>query len=116
EEYLQCQELGVMPKPYQKPHPPIRIAATTQDTYPMVGRMGAAVFVAVRTVSLTDLKRHLPSYQEAWTASGHPGRGDVGVSVPLYLAETARQARAEAGASTMGFLRSSSRARRKSRA
>ena len=67
----------------------------------MVGRMGAPVFVAVRTVSLTDLKRHLPSYQEAWTAAGHPGRGDVGVSIPLYVAETARQAREEAEASTM---------------
>src|SRR6266850_1159904 len=91
--YFQFQDVCVMPKPFQKPHPPIRIAATTQETYPLVGRMGAPVFVAVRTVSLTDLKRHLPSYQEAWTAAGHPGRGDVGVSMPLYVAETARQAR-----------------------
>ena len=112
--YFQFQDVCIMPKPYQKPHPPIRIAATTQETYPMVGRMGAPVFVAVRTVSLTDLKRHLPSYQEAWTAAGHPGRGDVGVSIPLYVAETARQAREEAEASTMGFFRSISSALRKS--
>jgi alkanesulfonate monooxygenase SsuD/methylene tetrahydromethanopterin reductase-like flavin-dependent oxidoreductase (luciferase family) len=112
--YFQFQDVCIMPKPYQKPHPPIRIAATTQDTYPMVGRMGAPVFVAVRTVSLTDLKRHLPSYQEAWTASGHPGRGDVGVSVPLYVAETARQAREEPEASTMHFFRSISKALKKS--
>jgi hypothetical protein len=26
--------------------------------------------VAVRTVSLSDLKRHLPTYQAAWTAAG----------------------------------------------
>src|SRR5438552_12985223 len=38
--YFQFQDVCVMPKPYQKPHPPIRIAATTQDTYPMVGRRG----------------------------------------------------------------------------
>ena len=112
--YFQFQDVCVMPKPYQKPHPPIRIAATTQDTYPMVGRVGAAVFVAVRTVSLADLKRHLPSYQEAWTASGHPGRGDVGVSVPLYVAETARQAREEPEQSTMHFFRSISKALKKS--
>ena len=112
--YFQSQDVCIIPKPYQKPHPPIRIAATTQETYPMVGRMGAPVFVAVRTVSLTDLKRHLPSYQEAWTAAGHPGRGDVGVSIPLYVAETARQAREEAEASTMGFFRSISSALRKS--
>jgi alkanesulfonate monooxygenase SsuD/methylene tetrahydromethanopterin reductase-like flavin-dependent oxidoreductase (luciferase family) len=39
--YFQFRDVCIMPKPFQKPHPPIRIAATTQDTYPMVGRMGA---------------------------------------------------------------------------
>ena len=72
------------------------------------------MFVAVRTVSLSDLKRHLPTYQTAWAASGHAGRGDVGVSVPLYVAETARQAREEPEASTMGFFRSISKALTKS--
>jgi alkanesulfonate monooxygenase SsuD/methylene tetrahydromethanopterin reductase-like flavin-dependent oxidoreductase (luciferase family) len=80
----------------------------------LVGRLGAPLFVAVRTVSLSDLKRHLPTYQAAWTASGHAGRGDVGVSVPLYVAETARQAREEPEASTMGFFRSISKALKKS--
>jgi alkanesulfonate monooxygenase SsuD/methylene tetrahydromethanopterin reductase-like flavin-dependent oxidoreductase (luciferase family) len=68
----------------------------------------------VRTVSITDLKRHLPTYQEAWTASGRPGRGNVGMSVPLYVAETPRRAREEAEASTMHFFRSISKALKKS--
>ena len=112
--YFQFQDVCIMPKPYQKPHPPIRIAATTPETYPLVGQLGAPVFVAVRTVALSDLKRHLPTYQAAWTASGHAGRGDVGMSVPLYVAESARQAREEAEASTMGFFRSISKALKKS--
>ena len=112
--YFQFQDVCIMPKPYQKPHPPIRIAASTPETYPMVGRMGAPVFVAVRTVSITDLKRHLPAYQAAWTESGHPGRGDVGMSVPVYVAETARQAREEPEDSTMHFFRSISTALKKS--
>src|SRR5438445_2295196 len=91
--YFQFQDVCIMPKPYQKPHPPIRIAATTPETYPLVGRLGAPVFVAVRTVALSDLKRHLPTYHAAWSESGHSGRGDVGVSMPLYVAETASQAR-----------------------
>jgi len=112
--YFQFNDVCIMPKPYQKPHPPIRIAATTPETYPMVAQMGAPVFVAVRTVSITDLKRHLPTYQAAWTASGRPGRGNVGMSVPLYVAESARQAREEAEASTMHFFRSISKALKKS--
>jgi alkanesulfonate monooxygenase SsuD/methylene tetrahydromethanopterin reductase-like flavin-dependent oxidoreductase (luciferase family) len=111
--YFQFQDVCIMPKPYQKPHPPIRIAATTPETYPLVGRLGAPVFVAVRTVSLSDLKRHLPTYHTAWRESGHAGRGDVGVSMPLYVAETASQAREEPEASTMGFFRSISKALKK---
>jgi alkanesulfonate monooxygenase SsuD/methylene tetrahydromethanopterin reductase-like flavin-dependent oxidoreductase (luciferase family) len=72
------------------------------------------VFVAVRTVSLSDLKRFLPTYHASWAAAGHPGRGDVGVSVPVYVAETARQAREEPEASTMHFFRSISKALKKS--
>jgi alkanesulfonate monooxygenase SsuD/methylene tetrahydromethanopterin reductase-like flavin-dependent oxidoreductase (luciferase family) len=112
--YFQFQDVCIMPKPFQKPHPPIRIAATTPETYPLVGRIGAPVFVAVRTVSLSDLKRHLPTYHAARSESGHAGRGDVGVSMPLYVAETARQAREEPEASTMGFFRSISKALKKS--
>ena len=35
------QDVYITPKPYQKPHPPIRIAATTPETYPLVGQLGA---------------------------------------------------------------------------
>jgi alkanesulfonate monooxygenase SsuD/methylene tetrahydromethanopterin reductase-like flavin-dependent oxidoreductase (luciferase family) len=42
--YFQFQDVCIMPKPYQKPHPPIRIAATTPETYPPGGTArGAAV-------------------------------------------------------------------------
>ena len=104
--YFQFRDVCVVPKPFQRPHPPIRIAATTQDTYPMVGRMGYPIFLAVRTSSISELTRWIGSYHEAWTAAGHPGRGEVGVIVPVYVAETARRAREEPEASAMHFSRS----------
>src|SRR2546426_11612925 len=84
--YFQFQDVCIMPKPYQKPHPPMRIAATTPETYPLVGRLGAPVFVAVRTVAASGLQRPLPAYPPAWSESGHPGRGAVGVRMPPYVA------------------------------
>jgi alkanesulfonate monooxygenase SsuD/methylene tetrahydromethanopterin reductase-like flavin-dependent oxidoreductase (luciferase family) len=104
--YYQFRDVCVIPKPRQRPRPPIRIAATTQDTYPMVGRMGYPIFLAVRTTSISDLCAWVGSYQEAWMAAGHPGRGEVGVIVPVYVAETTRQAREEPEASAMHFYRS----------
>jgi alkanesulfonate monooxygenase SsuD/methylene tetrahydromethanopterin reductase-like flavin-dependent oxidoreductase (luciferase family) len=104
--YFQFRDVCVMPKPYQKPHPPIRVAATTDETYALVGRMGLPIFLAVRTTPIAHLKKCIGSYHEAWRAAGHPGRGDVALIVPVYVAETAKAARDEPEASTMYFLRS----------
>ncbi len=112
--YYQFRDVCVTPKPYQKPHPPLRVAATTQETYPIVGRLGYPVFVAVRTNSIADLKRMIGGYHEAWQAAGHPGRGPVALLVPVYVAETARQAREEPEASTMHWFRSIAAALRQS--
>ena len=108
--FFQFRDVCVMPKPYRKPHPPIRIAATTEETFGMVGRMGTPIFVAVRTTPIADLTRFLVGYHEGWQAAGHPGRGDIALIVPVYVAETARQAREEPEASTMHFFRAISRA------
>jgi alkanesulfonate monooxygenase SsuD/methylene tetrahydromethanopterin reductase-like flavin-dependent oxidoreductase (luciferase family) len=104
--YYQFRDVCVTPKPYQKPHPPLRVAATSDETYPMVGRLGRPLFVAVRTSSISGLRRSLGGYHEAWRAAGHPGRGDVALLVPVYVAETARQAREEPEASTRHWFRS----------
>ncbi len=112
--YFRFDNVCVTPKPYQKPYPPIRVAATTEETYPLVGRMGLPVFVAPRTISISDLKRFIGGYHEGWRAAGHPGRGDIALSMPVYVADTARQAREEPEQSTMHFFRAISQALRKS--
>jgi alkanesulfonate monooxygenase SsuD/methylene tetrahydromethanopterin reductase-like flavin-dependent oxidoreductase (luciferase family) len=104
--FYQFRDVCVIPKPFQKPHPPLRVAATTQETYPLVGGLGYPLFVAVRTRSMSNLRESLRSYHEAWRAAGHHGRGDVALLVPVYVAETAQQAREEPERSTMHWFRS----------
>src|SRR5689334_5947746 len=43
------------PRPYQQPHPPIRIAGASEATFPMLGRLGYPLFVSVRSGSLPGL-------------------------------------------------------------
>ncbi len=112
--YFQFHDVCAMPKPYQKPHPPIRMAATTEETYALVGRMGLPIFVAPRTISISELKGFIGGYDQGWAAAGHAGRGDVALSMPVYVAATERQAREEAEASTMHFFRAISEALKKS--
>src|SRR5499427_3432371 len=42
--YHRYANVAVTPRPYQRPHPPIRVAAVTPDTFPLLGTQGHAIF------------------------------------------------------------------------
>src|SRR5260370_12811255 len=93
------------PPPSRHRMPPIRIAASTPDTFPAIGAQGYPVFASTRHVAWPDIAPQIASYQQGWQAAGHPGRGKAYVSTPIYLAETEEQARAEAEESVSHFYR-----------
>jgi alkanesulfonate monooxygenase SsuD/methylene tetrahydromethanopterin reductase-like flavin-dependent oxidoreductase (luciferase family) len=101
--YHSFKDVAVVPKPYQQPTPPIRIAASTPDTFPAIGRRGAPIFASVRHTTWDDLPKQIQTYHDAWKEAGHPGRGQVFVSAPTYLAATDERARAEPKESIMHF-------------
>jgi alkanesulfonate monooxygenase SsuD/methylene tetrahydromethanopterin reductase-like flavin-dependent oxidoreductase (luciferase family) len=101
--YHRFKDVAVVPKPYQKPVPPIRIAASTPDTFPAIGRRGAPIFASVRHTSWSALAEQISTYHDAWEAAGHPGKGQVFVSAPTYLADTDAAALAEPRDSIMHF-------------
>jgi len=99
------RDVCLVPKPYQQPHPEIRVAATSPDTVPAIGAMGYAIFCAVRLGALPELGPQIREYREAWKAAGHPGEGQVYLRVPVYVAETEREARDQPEESIMSFYR-----------
>lgn len=106
-EHYRCYDLSVRPKPYQQPHPPIRVGITSAETFPIIGRMGYPVFVnPSRVFALSDLSEHVDAYFKAWDEAGHPGGGNVGIRLPVYLAETAEQAYEEPRESTLTQVQS----------
>ena len=90
--FFNYNDVCLVPKPYQTPHPPIRIAATTSDTFPVLGEMGFPVFVGVRQQSLDAVGEQVESYRTAWTKAGHEGYIDVSLRVPVYVGETEEDA------------------------
>jgi alkanesulfonate monooxygenase SsuD/methylene tetrahydromethanopterin reductase-like flavin-dependent oxidoreductase (luciferase family) len=104
--YFQFHDVCAIPKPYQKPHPPLRVAATSEESYAAVGRRGLPIFLAVRTSSISELERYVGAYHAAWREAGHAGRGEVAAILPVYVADTERRAREESEASAMHFYRS----------
>ena len=101
--YHRFKDVAVVPKPYQKPTPPIRIAASTPDTFPGDRPARRADLRLGAPHDLVRPRRQIQSYHEAWQAAGHPGRGQVFVSAPTYIAETEERARAEPKDSIMHF-------------
>ena len=104
-EYFQFHDVSVVPKPYQKPHPPIRVAATSPDTFPTIGAQGHAIFAAVRLGTLWELGPNIKAYRAAYAAAGHPGTGQVFLRVPVYVADTVERALDEPRDSIMQFYR-----------
>lgn len=99
--YLHFDEARAVPRPYQKPFPEIRIAGASEDTFPVLGALGFPLFVAVRSGTLAGLEPDLRAYREAYTAAGHPGKGQVHLRLSMHVAETDAAAEAESEDSIM---------------
>jgi alkanesulfonate monooxygenase SsuD/methylene tetrahydromethanopterin reductase-like flavin-dependent oxidoreductase (luciferase family) len=98
-------EVRLVPKPYQKPYPPIRIAAASAETCAAIGRLGHPVFISARLEAFADLVPFARAYRAAWKEAGHAGEGGVYLRLPVYVAATDAQARDEFGPSIMGLFR-----------
>jgi alkanesulfonate monooxygenase SsuD/methylene tetrahydromethanopterin reductase-like flavin-dependent oxidoreductase (luciferase family) len=99
--YYTFRDVCMIPKPYQKPHPPLRAAATTRDTFGMMGSLGLPIFASVGAGVVSDIAQSLDDYRAAWREAGHPGDGDVVLRLPIYVAATMERALSEPEDSAM---------------
>ena len=87
-QHFSFENATVAPRPYQLPHPPLRMAATTEETFPKVGEMGLPIFVGLRGMDISTLRHHVRAYRRAWRDAGHAGSGNVYLRIPVYAAAT----------------------------
>ena len=103
-EFYRIESATVSPRPYQVPHPPIRMAATSDETFPAAGRLGLPIFIGLRATEISDLQGQLAPYREAWREAGHPGDPSVYLRIPVYVSPTAAGAREEPRESLSSFF------------
>jgi alkanesulfonate monooxygenase SsuD/methylene tetrahydromethanopterin reductase-like flavin-dependent oxidoreductase (luciferase family) len=101
--YYAFRDVCLIPKPHQKPHPPLRYAATTRDSFAAMGELGLPIFAGLGGAAVPELARAIAVYREAWREAGHPGDGDVILRVGIYVAEDQERAFSEPQASTMSY-------------
>jgi alkanesulfonate monooxygenase SsuD/methylene tetrahydromethanopterin reductase-like flavin-dependent oxidoreductase (luciferase family) len=104
-EFFRVNNVAVSPVPYQSPHPPMRMAANSEETFLQVARLGLHIFVGLRDHDTASLRWNLEAYRRAWVEAGHPGRGSAYLRIPVYAAETEREAVEEPRENITGFFR-----------
>jgi alkanesulfonate monooxygenase SsuD/methylene tetrahydromethanopterin reductase-like flavin-dependent oxidoreductase (luciferase family) len=93
--FYRFSDVGVSPRPFGGTNPPLRMAATTPETFPRVAKMGLPIFVGLRGMSIPELTSHLKIYRAAWREAGHPGDGDACLRIPIYAGLTEKAASEE---------------------
>jgi alkanesulfonate monooxygenase SsuD/methylene tetrahydromethanopterin reductase-like flavin-dependent oxidoreductase (luciferase family) len=103
-EFYRVRDAIVTPRPYQVPHPPIRMATTSDETFPAAGQLGLPIFVGLRTTEIPDLQAQLAPYRQAWRDAGHAGAPSVYLRIPVYVSTTAKGAVEEPRESLTSFF------------
>lgn len=96
----------VNPKPLQRPHPPIYIAASSPDGVEFAARLGLNLFLPIHTRSREQLRQLSNSYWKLLESYGKDrSQRELGILIPMHLAETTGKARDRAQDGIMSYYR-----------
>ncbi len=91
-EFFSFHDADVVPKPYQKPHPEVRVACESRDTFGMMGQLGYPILIR-HQMPIPELRGLLDQYDEDRLAMGAEDPLGVTLQVPVYVAESSERAR-----------------------
>ncbi|MEE2881114.1 MAG: LLM class flavin-dependent oxidoreductase [Chloroflexota bacterium] len=103
-EFYKFHNVQLVPKTYQKPHPPIRIAVESRDTFTLAGRLGFPIFIR-HQMSVPELQHLLSEYRDARANAGFHGSNDVILQIGGYVANTSQEAIEDPKESSMHRIR-----------
>ena len=100
--YFRAHDLCVIPRPVQSPHPPVRVAANSPETFPFAGRRGLPIFAAPLINPPERLKAGLQAYRETLPVGA---KGDTALAFSVHVTTNRAQARQDTEAGLLRFLR-----------
>jgi len=97
--YFRAENISLVPRPIQTPHPQVRIAANSPDTFPFAAKRGFPIFATPLINPPDKLLEGLKVYRATLP------QGDTALAFPVHVASSREQARQEVEAGLMRFLR-----------
>jgi natural product biosynthesis luciferase-like monooxygenase protein len=88
------QDVRLMPRPVQTPHPPIWVAAVaSMESFVWAGQHGYNLMIVPYAGDMRKVQGMVRAYRDAWRDAGHPpGTEQVQTSLHCYVAETDAEA------------------------
>jgi len=104
--FFEFPETTVVPKPFQKPHPPVRIAANSPQTAEFAGLHDYDVMVASPINPMPGFFEHVRKYREALSRAGQlKGPHDVAALFFASTGESLERVRTQFEPSMMHYFR-----------
>src|SRR5882724_3909346 len=92
--FYEIEDIEVVPKPLQRPHPPIRVAVHTEESFAHIGDLGLPIYSGTTTTPLPQLREYMALYRDRLAAAGHPWQSDqMALMLPVHVGATAAAAR-----------------------
>ena len=93
--FWQFEDVHLMPRPAQKPHPPIWIAAiSSEESFAYAAKNGFNLMIVPYAGKPGQLQDFVKHYRKTWAESGHkPGAEQIQVAQFCYVAENSDEAR-----------------------
>jgi alkanesulfonate monooxygenase SsuD/methylene tetrahydromethanopterin reductase-like flavin-dependent oxidoreductase (luciferase family) len=93
--YYEINNATLHPRPLQKPHPPIFVAAISPETFALVAEKGYNILVTPTLMALPELKEFIVDAKRRLVAHGRdPSTIDFPMNWQMHLARSAEEAKA----------------------
>jgi alkanesulfonate monooxygenase SsuD/methylene tetrahydromethanopterin reductase-like flavin-dependent oxidoreductase (luciferase family) len=92
--HYQVEDVQVVPRPLQRPHPPIRVAVHSAESFAHIGGLGLPIYSGTTTTPLPQLREFMAVYRERLAAGGHAWQPEqMALMLPVHVAESSAAAR-----------------------
>lgn len=104
--FFEIPDVGVYPRPVQRPHPPVWVASTSLDGYLAAARKGYNLLGMTMLKGLDDVAEDIAAYRACLAEHGFdPDSRRVALMIPWHVAPTRDEAVAVAADPVLWYLR-----------